>query len=323
MLASRAMSRSAIVMVVAGAILLGVLAVVTQHYWPVLALQSTLFKLIVIGIGVYGALLTAVMIRRIAEPSLPMPILAWVVAIVWFVVGLIGAAKTDPDDRRHELHRTEPETSSSFGKQGTGMGWAIFLTIVGLGMYAAGLGLTYWKGKHTLEAPPPTTAQTKPAAPSTPEPKPAAPATIFDQPTLAKAVDFARAELTDTRDAPSQGAKLLAKYIAVKSKWAELAVAKNETSLEVVEKNPMAQLGKRVCVSGALAKLEAQNLDGLELHVGRINIANGDGIEMYAVGKTGTLARRKPAKFCGVVTGRYDGGGAPATFAVGMFDTNK
>jgi hypothetical protein len=78
-----------------------------------------------------------------------------------------------------------------------------------------------------------------------------------------------------------------------------------------------------MCVAGPLAKIEKQTVDGIELHVARIAVPNGDAIEMYVVGKTGTLVKRKPAKFCGVVTGRYDGGGPPATFAVGMFDTAK
>lgn len=326
-LACPAMSRSAIVMVVAGAILLGVLAVVAQHYWVPLDARGPVFKFLVLGAGVYGALLAAVMIRRIAEPSLPMPILAWIVAIVWFVIGLIGAATRKDDHHHHSLHDHDPAKSSSFGKNGTGMGWAIFLTLLGLGMYAAGIGFTYWSSKHLLEAPattaPSTTAVVAPEPAPTAKPGSAKPQTIFDQPNLAAAIAFARSQLTDTRDAPSPGAKQLAAYIAVKSSWADLAVAKNETSLEVVERDSAKQIGKRLCVSGALAKIEAQKLDGIDLHSARINLANGDAIEMFAVGKIGTLARRKPAKFCGVVTGRFDGGGAPATFAVGMFDTNK
>ncbi|MBA2540914.1 MAG: hypothetical protein H0V17_14840 [Deltaproteobacteria bacterium] len=322
------MSRSAVVMVVAGAILLGVLAVVGLHYWPSLSVKGTVFKAVVLGLGLYGALLSTVMIRRIADPSLPVPILAWIVAVVWFIFGAIAVANRRHKDR--ELHGFDPrenksETSSSFGKQGTGRGWAIFLTLVGLAMYATGLGLA-WHTSRILEAP----IETKPtvangsAQPSDPKSvTPALPPDIVDQRNLAAAIAVAKPKLTDTRDAPSEGTKLLLRWAAARMRWADVAVAKNETSLEQVEKDPMPQVGKRLCIVGPLAKIEKQTVDGIEIHVARIAIANGDAIEIYAIGSTGTLVKRKPAKFCGVVTGRYDAGGPPATFAVGMFDTAK
>jgi len=316
-------------MVVVGAILLGVLAVVGLHYWPSLSLRGWVFKAIVLGLGLYGALLSAVMIRRIGDPSLPVPILAWIVAVVWVVFGAIADANRRQKDREFhgfDPHEDKRETSSSFGKQGTGRGWAILLTLVGLGMYGGGIALA-WHTSRILEAPIATTAPgvaDGSAKPSDARPvTPALPPDIVDQRNLAAAIAVAKPKLTDTRDAPSEGAKLLLRWAAARMKWADVALAKNETSLALVEKDPGPQIGKRLCVAGPLAKIEKQTIDGIELHLARITVANGDAIEMYVIGSTGTLVKRKPAKFCGVVTGRYDGGGAPATFAVGMFDTAK
>ncbi len=327
------MSRSAIVMVVAGAILLGVAAVVFQHYWPVLALKSTLTKLILLGLAGYGALLTAVMIRRIAEPSLPMPILAWGVAIAWFVFGIIATFKGSAEDNEHRrdryLNSTEPAKSSTFGKHGTGMGWAIFLTLVGLGMYGVGVGMTYWMGRQTLEAPivaktPPGSKQPGLPAGMRPPGEAAKPVmnSVVDASDLKSAIAYASKSMTADSE-PGEGSKQLAHWLAARGKWADVAVAKNETSIELVEKDAVAQRGKRLCIAGTLLRIEKQTHDGVELHEARLITAQRDQVELYAVGKTGNLVKRRPAKFCGVITGAEREGRAIVAFAVGMFDTNK
>jgi hypothetical protein len=320
------MSRSAVGMVVAGAILLGVFAVIGLHYWPSLSVKGWVVKAIVLGLGVYGALLSAVMIRRIGDPSLPMPILAWIIAGVWFLFSAMATANRRQKDVEFfgfDPRENKPQRSSSFGKQGTGRAWAILLTLVGLAMYGGGIALA-WDTSRIVEAPiAPKPKVAEESASDSRTATPMLPPDIVDQKDVRAAIAIALPKLTDTRDAPSEGAKLLLRWAAARMKWADVAVAKNETSLELVEKDPGTQIGKRLCVAGRLAKIEKQTVDGIELHVARIALANGDAIEMYAVGKTGTLVKRKQAKFCGVVTGRYDGGGPPATFAVGMFDTAK
>ncbi len=322
------MSRSLVVMVVAGAILLGVLAFVFQHYWPVLALESTLMKAILIGLGVYGALLAAVMIRRIADPTLPMPILAWVVAGAWFIFGLIAHAhhhSKDENRDHHHHHDTDPAKSSSFGKAGTGMAWAIFLTLVGLAMYAAGVGITHYIAKHRLEAPLAAPSTTKPAI-ETPAADQRAtipvPSDVTDVSDLPSAITYASKRMTADAE-PSEGAKQLARWMAKRGKWGDVSVAKNETSVDLVEKDAARQRGLRLCIAGTLERIEKQTFEGTEVHSARLITAQKDAVELYAVGKTGALVKRKPAKFCGVVTGGMREGRVTVTFAVGMFDTNK
>jgi hypothetical protein len=106
----------------------------------------------------------------------------------------------------------------------------------------------------------------------------------------------------------------------VKLTWADVVIAKNETSLALAEKDPPGAWGKRLCASGTLARIEKQTIDSEVLHSARLVTKSGDAIEVYAVGSTGDLVKRKPARFCGVVTGRLDVAGKPATFAVGMFE---
>lgn len=318
--------RSAVVMVVAGAILLGVLAFVLEHYWPVIAVEPTKMKVLIFALGGYGALLAAVMIRRIVDPSLDMPILAWLIAGVWMI---FRAFHKTPEERRIEeendrMNRTPaPEASSSFGEQGTGIGWALGLTVIGLGLYAAGITCAWRLNKNQQ----PATEKAAPEAPKPPPPQP--PADV--KPTTASApgafmdlVDLAAVVATLKTTADSEpSSRRLARWMAKKGTWAELAVAKNETSIELVEKDAAAQRGKRLCLAGTLERIEKQTFDGIDVHEARVITAQKDVVEVYAVGNTGALVKRKPAKFCGVVTGAQRDGKTIVTFAVGMFDTNK
>ena len=332
------MSRSVVVMLVAGAILLGVLAFVFKHYWPAIAVEPTKTKVLIFTLGGYGALLAAVMIRRIVEPSLDMPILAWLIAGVWMIY---RAFHKTPEERRIEeendrMNRTpDPEQSSSFGNNGTGIWWAIGLTVVGLGMYAAGI-----TGAWLLnEKQKPSSATAKPKAEPAP-PAPAPPPTkttvdvktsevnrpssddITDLPNLPAAVAVTTRQTTADSE-PSDGSKRLARWLAKKGTWADVSVAKSETSIELVEKDAASQRGKRLCLAGTLERIEKQTFEGVEVHEARVITAQKDAVEVYAVGRTGALVKRKPAKFCGVVTGAQRDGKAIVTFAVGMFDTNK
>jgi len=57
-------------------------------------------------------------------------------------------------------------------------------------------------------------------------------------PQLTAATAFAVARMTDDRSAPNAGVMLRARDGAVKLKWADVTIAKNETSLELEEKTP-------------------------------------------------------------------------------------
>ncbi len=327
-------------MLIAGAILLGVLAFVFKHYWPAIAVEPTKIKVLLFTLGGYGALLATVMIRRIVEPKLDMPILAWLIAGLWMIY---RAFHKTSEERRIEaendrMNRTpDPAETSTFGDNGTGLGWAIGLTLIGLGMYAAGIGGAWFVNEKLVHAGP--VEKVKPKAAPEPPKKPApsttstvdikttevirpAPGDITDLNGLPTAVAVAARKMTADSE-PSEGTKLLARWMAKKGKWADVSVTKSETSIELVEKDATAQRGKKLCIAGTLERIEKQTVDGVELHEARVVTAQKDAVEVYAVGRTGALVKRKPAKFCGVVTGAQRDGKAIVTFAVGMFDTNK
>jgi hypothetical protein len=138
----------------------------------------------------------------------------------------------------------------------------------------------------------------------------------------AAAIAIAMPSMTDERNDVSVGTRELARWASKKLHWKDVAVATNETSLALAEKDPPKAFGKRLCESGTLEKIEKQGLWGVELHTARMTTKGGDGLEMLVAGNTGTLVKRNQTKFCGVVTQRLDKG-KPATLAVGMFETAK
>lgn len=195
------------------------------------------------------------------------------------------------------------------------------MTLVGLGMIGGSAALLWGfagsppRPTTTAKAPAPAPAPAPvPAAPPAP---PTAPGDIVQEKDLAAAIERARPDLTDDRTGPSRGAKLLVRYAAAKLAWNDLVIAKNETSLALVEKDPATAIGKRLCASGTLQQIEKQSVDGTDAFLVLLTTKTGDQLAGYAVGDTGDLVKRKPAKFCGVVTGRLDRAGK-ATFAVGM-----
>lgn len=320
------MSRSAVVGWFTGVAFLVAFGVVANMYKHGLHGHRWWILAITIGLGVYGALLTGVSVRRIVDPTLETPWPALLVALVFIIMAALGKAekrKTDGDPNYLVDKDDDKDAGPSGGPMG--LGWAILSTMLGLALYAGGIGML-WTFAHpsaahatTAErAPTPTPTPTPPVSTTTTTITAPPPADILDSYNLAAAIDFARPQFTDDRGAPNRGAKLLVRYAAAKLAWKDLAIAKNETSLELVEKDPPKAMGKRLCVSGTLARIEKTTVDGTDAFAARLTTKTGDALELFAVGDTGNLVKRKPAKFCGVVTGRLDVEGTPATFAVGM-----
>jgi hypothetical protein len=103
---------------------------------------------------------------------------------------------------------------------------------------------------------------------------------------------------------------LLARYAVAKLKLAEVDAA--ETTLPLVEKDYRSELGKRVCITGEVRRIERADLDGRKVFVGELLAEGDDRVTYLAVGSTGELVKRTRARFCGVVTGKLE--------LVGMFD---
>jgi hypothetical protein len=325
--------RSAVVAWVTGIAVLAGFGVVANMYKHGLDGRAWWVVAITLGLGVYGALVTAVSVRRIADPKLHTPWPVLVIAFVFIMMAAIGKTQRRRDENDpNYLVSNDPDHKDPDPSEGPmGLGWAILATMLGLGMVAGGVAMlwaftSHPQFAHAEKAPAPTTAPapTKPPITTTTTTSvstttvPTAPGDIVDAKNLAAAIDIARPQFTDDRSAPSRGAKLLVRYAAAKLAWKDLAITKNETSLELVEKDPPKATGKRLCVTGTLARIEKTTVDGTDAYSARMTTKSGDALELYAVGDTGALVKRKPARFCGVVTGRLDVDGVPATFAVGM-----
>jgi hypothetical protein len=103
---------------------------------------------------------------------------------------------------------------------------------------------------------------------------------------------------------------LVARYAVAKLRFAE--VDAEETNLALVEKDFKAELGKRMCASGEIRRIERADMDNRKVFVGELMTKEQDRVTFLAVGTTGELVKRSTARFCGVVTDKLQ--------LVGMFD---
>jgi hypothetical protein len=103
---------------------------------------------------------------------------------------------------------------------------------------------------------------------------------------------------------------LVARYAVAKLRFAE--VDATETTLALVEKDFKAELGKRMCATGEIRRIERADMDNRKVFVGELMTKEQDRVTFLAVGTTGDLVKRSTARFCGVVTDKLQ--------LVGMFD---
>ncbi len=143
--------------------------------------------------------------------------------------------------------------------------------------------------------------------------------------TLPEAVDHLRSQMTDTDDQTSPGAVMLGLWSMTRMKWADVAVAKNETSFKLVRKDSDASRGKRMCVRGQLIQIQKEKVGDGGVFTGLLLSGYSEIYSFIAVGSTGELVGTSRARFCGVVIGNYEysnsgGGKGHAISIVGMFD---
>lgn len=144
--------------------------------------------------------------------------------------------------------------------------------------------------------------------------------------TIDEAIAVALPLMSDTVNEPSPGAALLAIWAAGKMKWADVTIPKNETTFALVQKDSDEARGKRACFSTTIIQIAKEKNDmGIKLYTGLMMTGSGNILSFSAAGSTGELVGQSHAKFCGVVTGKYDysnsgGGVGHAVQIVGMFD---
>lgn len=165
------------------------------------------------------------------------------------------------------------------------------------------------------------------ATPAPPQP-PAEPTPlerIMTAHTLKGALKVAQPLFSDETNGDSDGALLLAVWGTDRLRWADVAVAKDETSTALVQKDPEEERGKRLCASGTIVEIKVERFDGGKAYVGELMTGGGSIFRFYTVGSSGALVGQSWARVCGVVVGKYDysnsvGGATHAVALVGMFD---
>jgi len=141
------------------------------------------------------------------------------------------------------------------------------------------------------------------------------------------ALTFAMQYMDDTEGKVSDGAIILAAWASRNMKWTDVAVTKDETSFALVRKDSEDARGKRLCTSGQIIQIEVYKFESGDrpVSVGLLMSGAGNLYNFVAAGSSGTLVEQSWARFCGVVTGKYDyansaGGTGHAVSIVGMFD---
>jgi hypothetical protein len=146
---------------------------------------------------------------------------------------------------------------------------------------------------------------------------------VMASPALVDALKVTREEF---RDMPSQESALVA-WASDKLKWSEVETKKNESSTLLALKDPFGAYGKRACLTGKVADIQAVrggDAGALSHFQGRLESPT-EVWSVVAVGDTGELVRGSNAKFCGFVTGvtksaKGDAGQVDALAVIGMFD---
>ena len=132
------------------------------------------------------------------------------------------------------------------------------------------------------------------------------------------------AAMSDTQNESSSGAMLLALWTWKKGRWSDFDV-KDETTFGKVQKDSDAERGRHYCASGSLVEIAAQKFEGGKIDVGLLMDDSMRLFHFLSGGSSGALVAQSPARFCGIVTGKFDysnsaGGVGHAVEIVGMFD---
>lgn len=139
---------------------------------------------------------------------------------------------------------------------------------------------------------------------------------------LKDALDLTQPLMEDTQDKPDKGAALLALWMADHPSWSAIQRLP-DTSHARVLKDSEAERGKKICVSGTIVQIAKEQ--GTKVYSGTLGTPDQKIYFYIAVASTGDLLENSPAKFCGVVTGRFSysnvtGGTTHAVRLVGLFD---
>lgn len=124
--------------------------------------------------------------------------------------------------------------------------------------------------------------------------------------TLADAVSIVREDVEQQGiGTHSLGSKRLAFWAAAGLKWDDVNVAKNETTLRLIIKDPEASAGKRLCVKGGIIEIHKRKIEDRQIFWGLLRTYNDEIVSFWAIGDTGELVQGRTARFCGVAAGKF------------------
>jgi hypothetical protein len=145
--------------------------------------------------------------------------------------------------------------------------------------------------------------------------------------TLADAIARTKPTMSDTVDTLSPGAEAFAAWAFAGLKWKDAAPAQDEITFALVQKDSDSARGKRLCAPGSIVEIAVATDQAAigKLYKGLLMTQSENLIHFLTVGSTGTLVANNPARFCGIIIGKYDyhnssNGTGHAIQMVGMFD---
>lgn len=170
-----------------------------------------------------------------------------------------------------------------------------------------------------------TADPSRPVATASASPPPSPLEEILTVPSLAGAIEAVKPKMADTVDDIDPGTALLTVWAMKHMRWTDVAVTTDETTYALVQKDSEEARGKRLCVPGSVIQIEVDKGDQGKDYFGLLISGSGNIYRFYAVGSTGAIVEQTYARFCGVVTGKYEysnsgGGTGHAVKLVGMFD---
>lgn len=171
-------------------------------------------------------------------------------------------------------------------------------------------------------APPAVTPSAPPVA-SAPPPSKAevGAAKILSEPALAGVVGMLRPAFKDRQGENDPATDILVAWARRHGVDQGQLAAMPATTPEAFAKNPAAERGKRLCVSGTIFEIRASG----DTRIVRLLTDTKDVVTALTVGDTTGLAEDRKARFCGVATGLFtyktgEGEAVESVRAVGSFD---
>lgn len=252
-------------------------------------------------------------------------------------VNLVGASTWAPIEEWPSLNAHLPRTSQAQSTNSAqSMGATSKRAVILLGAAAAAallllvlimIGARYSQVSENAptNAPPATLGSAAPfPAPAEPTPPPTAADQVLASTTWRMAFRAAKPLMRDTVNDIDQGTALFALWSMKKLRFADVSVVNDETTPQLVLKDSVEELGKRLCYSGSLVQIEVERIQSEKMTNGLLLTPGGSLIRFFAAGSSGSLVQGDQARICGAVTGKHDyansaGGTGHAIKVVGMF----